>query len=348
MHLRHVLIALAAALAAPAAAGAAARATGMHDARYCEILELRGQHVDVWNTIGHNRCPAAAWDEIDAVALAQERGDTAVIKNGPRHFLMDAATASVGSEETFNGLTMTRVARIPIRSDADLVRATYADRTINRTNTWEWNAGRRIFELVAPGGDVYVMQSYALMVDPALTLAKLPGLDLDLPEGWRYRSRVVSKRYVLRAKGAATILQDELQNTYQLVRTTRPAGPRKKRTVAVDGKTKNVPQDDGSIRDVGTLTSTPFGKGTIVLTGKLADGKLDGTFRLRFAKGSIRGSVLAPFTVHDGTIEFDGTARFLGGTGAYRGITSGELRVHDTNTLDGQNGVVSLDGAATW
>ena len=36
------------------------------------------------------------------------------------------------------------------------------------------------------------------------------------------------------------------------------------------------------------------------------------------------------------------------GTGAYRGITSGALKAHDHNTLDGQNGRLSLDGFATY
>jgi hypothetical protein len=55
-----------------------------------------------------------------------------------------------------------------------------------------------------------------------------------------------------------------------------------------------------------------------------------------------------PFTIEAGEIDFRGTARFTAGTGAYRGISSGALAVHDHNTLDGQNGVVSLEGAARY
>jgi hypothetical protein len=29
-------------------------------------------------------------------------------------------------------------------------------------------------------------------------------------------------------------------------------------------------------------------------------------------------------------------------------VTSGALKTHDTNTLDGQNGVLSVTGAARW
>ena len=65
---------------------------------------------------------------------------------------------------------------MPIHSAADLAQTTYTDRTVNRTNTWRWKRGRTVFELVAPGGDRYVMQSYAQIVDPGLTLADLPAL----------------------------------------------------------------------------------------------------------------------------------------------------------------------------
>ena len=43
-------------------------------------------------------------------------------------------------------------------------------RILERRNTWHWNRGRRVFELVAPGGTTYVMQSFAQIRDPRLTL----------------------------------------------------------------------------------------------------------------------------------------------------------------------------------
>lgn len=57
------------------------------------------------------------------------------------------------------------------------------------------------------------MQSYAHIIDDTLNEAALPGLgeSLALPEGWVYRTRVVDQN------GVATVVQDELQNTYQLV-----------------------------------------------------------------------------------------------------------------------------------
>jgi hypothetical protein len=55
-----------------------------------------------------------------------------------------------------------------------------------------------------------------------------------------------------------------------------------------------------------------------------------------------------PFTIQGNEIDFNGTARFIAGTGAYRGISSGVLAAHDHNTLDGQNGVVTVKGFATY
>jgi hypothetical protein len=55
-----------------------------------------------------------------------------------------------------------------------------------------------------------------------------------------------------------------------------------------------------------------------------------------------------PFTISGNEIDFNGDSRFTGGTGIYRGITSGPLPTHDHNTLDGQNGRLSVGGAATF
>jgi hypothetical protein len=349
------VLAAASAAAAFASPASAASLGGLHDARYCEIIELEGAPPDatatVWNTIGLNNCPAAWWNGFDAGALARELNATIVVLNGPRHFLMDSVTASPGRVRSFHGQKLRRVAAIPIRTAADLAQTAYTDRVIERDNTWRWKRGRQVYELVAPGGDVYVMQAYAQIKDPSLTIGKLPALGrrLDLPPGWRYRTRRLKHDLALGANGTATIIQDELQNTYQLARTTRGPGRRKRRTVSIDGKTKMVAaKTPGTIEDHGTLTGTPFGRGTVQIVVTLAGGKATGGFRMLFAGGSIAGTVDMPFTIAGGEIDFRGTARFTEGTGAYRGITSGALRVHDHNTLDGQNGVVSLGGAARY
>jgi hypothetical protein len=216
-----VLVTLAVVASASVAAAAQQEASGLHNARYCEIIEIKGALPDVvatvWNTIKLNRCPAAQWNSFDAGALARELGDLAVILNGPRHFLMDSATAATGPVRSFHGLAARNVASIHIRTAAELVQTPYTERTINRHNTWSWNRGRRIFELVAPGGARYLMQSYSQIRDPKLKIGQLRSLGgrLALPPGWRYRTRQLQHDLILRASGKATIIQDDLLNTYQ-------------------------------------------------------------------------------------------------------------------------------------
>jgi hypothetical protein len=338
-----------------AAALAAATLGGLHDARYCEIIALDGAPPDatavVWNTIGLNKCPAAWWNAFDAGDLAQELGASAVVLNGPRHFLMDSVTVPrTGRVRSFHGQKLRRVAAIPIHTAAELAQVPYTDRVVARNNTWRWQRGRRIYELVAPGGDVYVMQAYAQIKDRSLSIGKLRALGrrLELPAGWRYRSRVLRRPLAVGANGQATIVQDELQNTYQLATTTRRPGPRKRHRVDLDAKTKEVGASAAGIEDRGTVTGTPFGKGSIDILVTLAGGKATGTFRMVFPKGSVTGTVDMPFTISGGEIDFNGTSRITAGTGAYRGITSGALKTHDHNTLDGQNGVVTVAGFAKY
>src|SRR3954447_373581 len=182
-----------------ATAAALASGSHLHDARYCEILVLRGApptaRVTVWNTIGLNKCSPKWWRGFDAGSLARELGATFVVLNGPRHFLMDSATAATGRVRSFHGMRMRKLATIPIRTAAELAQTPYTDRTIRRTNTWRWNRGRTVFELVGPGGDVYVMQSYAKKRDPIRPPAGLRslGAGLKLPLGWRSRARKLRK-----------------------------------------------------------------------------------------------------------------------------------------------------------
>ncbi len=350
-----VLLAAGAVTAVLAAPASAATLDGLHDARYCEIIALDGAPPDatavVWNTIGLNKCPAPWWNAFDAGDLAQELGASAVVLNGPRHFLMDSVTVSrTGRVRSFHGENLRRVAAIPIHTAAELAQVPYADRVVDRDNTWRWKRGRRVYELVAPGGDVYVMQAYAQIKDPNLSIGKLRSLGrrLDPPPGWRYRSRVLRRPLAVGANGEATIVQDELQNTYQLASTTRKPGPRKRHKVDLDAKTKEVGASAAGIEDRGKLTGAPFGKGSIDIVVTLKDGRATGTFRMLFRKGSVTGTVDMPFTISGGEIDFNGTSRITAGTGAYRGITSGALKTHDHNTLDGQNGVVTVRGFAKY
>jgi hypothetical protein len=344
-----------AAVAAFAAQGGAAAKppVDFHDARYCEFLVLTGDvpnaKVTVYNTIGLNKCPASKWDPIDAGELAQELGAKLVIKNGPRHFLMDSATGDPGQVKSFDGLKMRKVATIAIHSQEELAQRTYSERTITRDNTWTWDEGTRVYELLAPDGSDYVMQSYSQIVDPDLSIDQLRGLGdrLKLPQGWEYRSRVLKEDLKLKANGSATIVQDDLTDTYQLVSRKQDA---KRHDVHVDGQTKNVGSPgQNQLEDRGTVSGQPFGDGTIDIIVTLGDNQsAKGTFTIDANDGQAFGTVDMTYAITGNEIDFTGTVDFTGGTGDFRGIKGSDLAAHDHNTLDGQNGAFELDGSAKY
>lgn len=330
-------------------------AEDLHDARYCEILELTGTipnaKVTVWNTVGLSNCPSAWWEAFDATALAEELGAEVVILNGPRHFLMDSATARPGPVDSFHGVRMRKVATIPIRTAADLIQAQYTERTVTRRNVWQWDRGRRVFELLAPDGSHYVMQSYSQIRDPELTIEDLPALGerLALPEGWSYRSRRLKADLALKPPdGSATIVQDDLQNTYQLI--PRKPKPPSSHRVDVDGVTRTVGSPaPGTLEDRGTITGRPFGSGTISLLATLEEGqKMSGTFEIDAPRGTAMGTVATDYVIEGNEITFTGTAKFTGGTGKYQGIKGSRLKAYDHNTLDGQSGTLTLKGLASF
>lgn len=212
--------------ATTAAAKPVAAKAHLYNTRYCEILVAKGALpavvVTVWNTIGLSTCPRKQWEAFDAPTMAKELGALVVVLNGPRYWMMDVASDTHKSAvTTFGAMKLRKVASIRITTAADLVQTPYRPRTIDRTNTWTWGPRRVVHELLAPDGAVYLMQAYSQIVDPALRLKDLNGLGarLKLPEGWRYRTRTLSKKgFSLKANGTATIIQDELQNTYQRIR----------------------------------------------------------------------------------------------------------------------------------
>jgi hypothetical protein len=197
---------------------------GVRDARYCEIIPIvrDGLHLEatVYNTLGLNDCPADVWDSITEEAMKQRFGAITVLLNGPRYFLMDSITAEgatkAGEKIDAGGLALTERASIDVGL-FDLLHRAYRQTTIDRDTTYLFRAGSPIFMLEAPDGARYVMQAYAQIVDKTLTYNDLPALAarLKLPSGWRYTTMALEKDLVAGAAGKATVVQDDLENTYQ-------------------------------------------------------------------------------------------------------------------------------------
>ncbi len=213
-------------LAAEDAAGAGHAIANIRNARYCEIFVVTRKAIRlnaaVYNTLGLNDCPEAAWKAIDQEALKKEFDAVAIVMNGPRYFIMDSMDSmNISSRVTdFQGIGMREAAAIEIpmfQGTAD--RKPYQARTIDRTTDWYFNKGSPAFELIDEKGTVYVMQSYSQIVDPSLGYDQLAALGsrLKLPPGWKYLPVTLDADLKMHAAGKAYIVQDDLENTYQRV-----------------------------------------------------------------------------------------------------------------------------------
>jgi hypothetical protein len=192
--------------------------------RYGEVLlaYLEGEtRIEVFNSFPMNQCPDDLWRALDAETLAKESHATFAILNGPRYWLMDGIGKIPNVNPVtrdFGGIEMRRVATLEL--DGDLVRTPYKERHVNRGAIWYFDAGSTVHQLRSPDAKTYVMQAYCTGVDESLSEASLDGLGntLQTPPGWSYSSRVLGVELVVDTTAhVATVLQDELENTYSLV-----------------------------------------------------------------------------------------------------------------------------------
>ncbi|MFM8237311.1 MAG: hypothetical protein ACKOBG_06095 [Actinomycetota bacterium] len=193
--------------------------------RYGEVLAVFARdgrfEAEVFGTQLLNDCPQELWATLDATAIAAEMGALVVKLNGPRHWVLDGFGTKVEIVEPvlreFNGLLTRRIAVVDLGTAPATER--YRGIKVNRGAVFFFDAGKPVYELVDPDGEAYVMQAYCIGVDPTLTQADLPTLGerLDLPAGWTYRTRVLEEELVIDTTASvATVLQDELENSYTL------------------------------------------------------------------------------------------------------------------------------------
>lgn len=200
--------------------------SNLRNQRYCEVLVGRrawlNLEVKVFNTQGLNLCPEAQWKTLTKESIEKSFDASFVLLNGPRYWTMDeiqAAGSTVNDvKETFGGIEMNLRATVQVSLLKQLIGSKqYTPNEVTRTTNFIYRAGSAVYELTSPGGDVYVMQSYSQIVNPALSMKDLPvlGEQLKLPAGWTYRSRVLDQDLSLVVNGIAYVLQDNLLNSYQ-------------------------------------------------------------------------------------------------------------------------------------
>jgi hypothetical protein len=206
-----------------------ASANNLRDKRYCEVLYGNRSFltlvVKVFSTQGLNECPQDAWKLITSKTISDKHKASFVRLNGPRYWMLDGVQATGNTvnhkRESFGGIEMNLRATIEFGLFKQLQilwgDPLYQATAVSRSTTWIYKAGSPVYELISPSGEQYVMQSYAQIVNPKLSMADLPMLEkqLQLPKGWSYRSRLLTEDLNLVANGTAYVLQDNLMNSYQ-------------------------------------------------------------------------------------------------------------------------------------
>lgn len=199
----------------------------LRDVRYCEVIPvtLQGDIATAWiyNTLGFNFCPPELWSMLTEEQVNQEYGSVAAKLNGPRYWVLDhiqstGSETSTGMTFVFGGIEMGLRAKIetPV-GQATVGEQFYVPNQVQRDTIWTYRAGRPIFVLTSPEGDVYIMQSYAQIVDKTLTYMQLPDLasKLSLPPGWSYSTQTLTEDLNLASNGLAFVVNDNLYNSYQ-------------------------------------------------------------------------------------------------------------------------------------
>lgn len=177
--------------------------------------------IDVYNSFMLNDCPQKLWSRLDVTQIARDNGAALAFLNGPRYWLMDGIGKVTNVDPAlidFGGIEMRRVATVEVNGPQS--QTFYAERHVNRGAVWYFDAAKPVHELIAPDQKAYVMQAYCVGIDPTLDESNLYtlGARLDLPDGWHYRTRVLEHDLVVdTTQRAATVLQDELHNTYTLI-----------------------------------------------------------------------------------------------------------------------------------
>lgn len=185
-----------------------------------------------YNSIGDkfdvsNEVVDARFRALDAETLKKEYGSDGVRFNGPRRFV-----ANGFSGIAFDGCKKRVIDSIPFALYGTFETPSfegfltgkepaYHVLVSKRTNTFYFNAGEQVYELVTPEGEVYTMFSLSLRVDPKNSIESLAtlGKRLTLPKGWTYRVRKLDKDLALvstyDANPPNTIVLDQFEDNYQ-------------------------------------------------------------------------------------------------------------------------------------
>lgn len=158
----------------------------------------------------------------DPEKKAREFGVDMVVANTGRIWTFDHGECQYGYNWEFDGAHMSHLGQMVAK---DLIAhfhgSAYVPTLLTRLTRWTWDAGKEAHILRDPDGTVWVMQEYTKDVEPTLTIDTLKHIGprlKTLPKGWKFETKVLEKDLVAdttRSDGWASIIRDDLHNTYQ-------------------------------------------------------------------------------------------------------------------------------------
>ncbi len=172
----------------------------------------------IYNTTKRIPVPIEDWDNMDTDKIKKELGAAAIIKNGPRFWMMDELHGYYSGEpREFSGYTYDLVATLSRRSSELNKRKNYTEQIIDRYTDFIFLKGRKIYELITDKGVIYTLQAASQEVIKYMKPEDLDSLSgrLKLPEGWTFRVRTLTDDVIFKIRGEAHVIQDEFRNTYQ-------------------------------------------------------------------------------------------------------------------------------------
>jgi hypothetical protein len=207
---------------------------GLRDYRYQEINLFAKDplkkvlYVTVYDTTGLNggddsrdSAPASLSQNLDPKKIAKQYQALSARIDPPYRWTIDWLADRVGTVRNFDGLNAAWMGNSLAPSTAIAAkpapRVAYHPSSTARTAVAGYKKGSEIYLLDDPKGQTWVMVSYKDM--PDLTIDKLKGLGdvLNLPQGWKYRSTVLTKDLILEPKaGFAGAIFDDKGNVYHL------------------------------------------------------------------------------------------------------------------------------------
>lgn len=207
---------------------------GLMGTRYTEFLIVWGSPLKkdfiagVYNTVGLNHplgskdsTPQDKLDKVNLKEVEKEMNALSHVLNGPRLWTIDHLGVNAGTKRNFQGLEAHWVMWFPIpdeiREGKDL--SYYVMDALRDTAMTIWK-GSRVYILDDPEGNSFVMKSASLIKDPDQKFEDLKDLGsrLKLPEGWKFRTKVLEQELVFKTKdGKSFIVQDDIGNTYDRV-----------------------------------------------------------------------------------------------------------------------------------